>query len=412
MNIKNDISSIENINARTDLNKKVSTDFLSKEIIDSVRAFHRGFSNYQVTPLVSLDALANELGVKKIWVKDESYRFGLNAFKVLGAAFAIGKYISKRLGVDINELSFKKLKTPEFQTRLGDITFTTATDGNHGRAVAWAARELGQKAVIYLPRGTAQSRIDAIKDTGAEAYVMDMNYDEVVRFVAEKANKNGWVIVQDTAWEGYHEIPVWIMQGYATMVDEAQEQLINMGIGEPTHVFLQAGVGAFAGSVVGYYASAYGNDRPFTIIVEPDKAACIFKSVKAKDGNPHAVTGDLNTIMAGLACGEPNPISWEILRDYADMYFSCPDYVAAKGMRVLANPLGYDKRIISGESGSVGIGLLTLLLGDKRYKKLLSKLNINEDSKVLIFNTEGATDPVGYRKIVWDGKYPVPERDD
>lgn len=408
MELQKGISCVENTYAREVSGNKAATDFLSKEVVNEVRGFHESFPDYEVTPLVSLDNLAGEFGVKKIWVKDESYRFGLNAFKVLGGTFAIGKYLSEKLGIDIKDLSFEKLKAPEFQEHMKDITFTTATDGNHGRSVAWAARQLGQKAVIYLPRGTAKSRIDAIKEAGAEAYMMDMNYDEVVRFAAEKAEKNGWVIVQDTAWEGYQDIPKWIMQGYSTMVDEAQEQINAQGFEKPTHVFLQAGVGAFAGSVIGYYASIFDNERPVTIIVEPDKAACIFKSAKANDGKPHAVTGDLNTIMAGLACGEPNPISWEILRNYADMYFACPDYVSARGIRILANPLGSDKKIVSGESGSVGVGLITLLLENEGNEELLNKLNITDESKILIFSTEGATDPVGYREIVWDGKYPTP----
>lgn len=392
---------IINRQARQTNDKKVSPDFLSTDEIDQARNFHRKFESYQPTPCISLDQLAAYLGVDKLWVKDESYRFGLNAFKVLGASYAIGKFLANKLNTDIKELSFERLKSKETRDKLGEITFTTATDGNHGRAVAWAARELGQRAVVYMPKGSSQERLNAILATGAEASITDLNYDDAVRLAAENAEKFGWQVIQDTAWEGYEEVPSWIMQGYGTIGAEVQEQLKEQGIEKPTHIILQAGVGSFAGAIQGYYAALFGEDRPITIILEPEKAACIYKSAQIGDGKPHAVTGDLNTIMAGLACGEPNPIGWELLRDYSDAYFSCSDYIGEKGIRVLANPLDGDMKVISGESGAVGVGLMAMLREDHRYDHLLEVLKITKDARILVISTEGDTDPESYRRILW-----------
>lgn len=257
-----------------------------------------------------------------------------------------------------------------------------------------------------MPKGSSEFRLERIRSEGAEAEITDMNYDDAVRMTAVEAEKHGWVIVQDTAWEGYEEIPTWIMQGYGTMSDEALEQLDNFGIEKPTHVFVQAGVGALAGSVQGYFASMFQEGRPKTVIVEADQADCLYKSAVAGDGKPRVVGGDMATVMAGLACGEPNPIGWNILRDYSDMFVSCPDWVAAKGMRVLANPLLGDPKVISGESGAVTAGLISTIMSDESFKEAREALQLNETSQILIFNTEGNTDPYKYRSIVWDGELP------
>jgi diaminopropionate ammonia-lyase len=235
--------------------------------------------------------------------------------------------------------------------------------------------------------------------------VTDLNYDDAVRLACAKAEENGWYVVQDTAWEGYTEVPLWIMQGYMTMCAEAVDQL-RAEDAHPTHIFVQAGVGALAGSVVGYLAQVYRQPRPKFIIMEPKNAACIFSSAAAGDSKPHAVKGDLDTIMAGLACGEPNPLSWEILRDVPSGYVSCADFLAANGMRILANPLRGDERVISGESGAIGVGLMDALANRADFEGLKDALEIGPDSTLLCFSTEGATDPVNYRDIIWHGKYP------
>lgn len=402
-----DVLWVQNTQSR-DASKKrteITNSLLSEKTIKEVRSFHKSFPQYQVTPLHSLGNLAREFNVSNIWVKDESFRFGLNAFKVLGGAYAIGKYLSQKADLEFDGVTFSKLKSEAFKRKIGEITFITATDGNHGRGVAWAANQLGQKSVVYLPQGSAPSRLENIQKEGATALIQNMNYDDAVRLANKHAGDYGWVIIQDTAWEGYTDIPNWIVQGYGTIIDEALEQLKEDGIEKPTHVFLQAGVGSFAGSILGYLAAKFGEDRPITAIVEPHQAACIYKSALVGDSKPHSVTGELRTLMAGLACGEPNIISWEILRDFADIYFSCPDYVAARGMRILANPLGNDPRVISGESGAVGLGLVSLLLNNEKLQEVAQKLQINQDSKILLISTEGNTDPILYKKIVWAGAY-------
>ncbi len=280
------------------------------------------------------------------------------------------------------------------------MVFVTATDGNHGRAVAWAAARLGCSSIVYMPKGSSLRRLQHIKDTGAEAFITDVNYDDTVRLAKKKADEIGGALVQDTAWEGYEKVPNWITQGYTTMAAEAIDQMKSDGGIKPTHVFLQAGVGSFAGGILGYFTNIFKDEPPVTVIAEPENAACIYKSALTDDGRPHSVTGDLNTIMAGLACGEPNTVTWPILRDFAKIYVSCPDYVAAKGMRILAAPSGNDKKVISGESGAVGLGLLTLLLEKEELKPLKEKLKLNENSVIICFSTEGDTDPEQYRAII------------
>jgi len=390
-----------NTASKKDSENSALTEFLSTEEITKVQSYHSRFDKYEPTPLVDLTNLAKHYGLEKIWVKDESYRLGLNAFKVLGAAYAIGKYLAQKLEVAIEDISFEQLKSEETKKKLGQITFTTATDGNHGRAVAWAAQQLGQKAVVYMPKGSSQERLNAILETGAQASITDLNYDDAVRLSADNATKYGWKIIQDTAWEGYEEVPTWIMQGYATMAHEIQQQLMDQNMDKPTHIFLQAGVGSFAGAILGYYTDLFGENRPVTMVVEPRLADCIYKSALINDGKPHAVTGDMQTIMAGLACGEPNPIAWNILREYGHAYFSCDDYVTERGMRILANPLSNDKKVISGESGAVGMGLLSLLLESDKFRELREQLKLNSSSRVLIISTEGDTDPDSYRRILW-----------
>ncbi|NTU59600.1 MAG: diaminopropionate ammonia-lyase [Deltaproteobacteria bacterium] len=383
-------------------------EFLSVAEARAARRFHMTVKGYEATPLAALPTLAKRLGVKGVFVKDESYRFGLNAFKVLGGSYAIAKVVCQKLGRRLEDTSFDELRSPEVQAKIKDVTFTTATDGNHGRGVAWAAAQLGVKAVIYLPKGSAQRRVDAILETGQEAHVLDVNYDDAVRYSLARAQENGWTIIQDTAWEGYDDIPRWIMQGYATMADEASDQLRLFGVERPTHVFLQAGVGSMSGAVAGYFVNQFPACPPKTVVVEPENAACIFLSAQLGDGEPHNVGGDLQTVMAGLACGEPNPIGWEILRDFSTSFVSCPDYVAGRGVRLLANPLPGDTRVTSGESGAVGPGLLSLLMERPELDAARRQMGLDETSVVLFFSTEGDTDPVSFRRVLWDGLYPVP----
>ena len=306
------------------------------------------------------------------------------------------------LGKDISQVSYEALVSPEAAQQLGNITFVTATDGNHGRGVAWTANQFRQKSVVYMPKGSAQERLDNIRAEGSDASITDMNYDDAVRLAAKHADEFGWVLVQDTTQENYVDIPTWIMQGYCTMGLEAYEQLSE----KPTHIFLQAGVGSMAGAIAGLFAAIYGEDRPIITIVEPNKADCIFRTAEADDGQLHFVTGDMDTIMAGLACGEPCSIGWRVLADYADHFISCPDYAAAKGMRLLGNPAMGDDRVISGESGAACVGCVAEIMINPALASFRDTLKLDQNSRILFFSTEGDTDRENYRSIVWDGKYP------
>ena len=328
---------------------------------------------YQETALAELRHLATRYQLGGIFIKDESYRFGLNAFKVLGGSYAMAKHIAKVTNQDIALLDYDTLTSDKLRDDFGQAVFFTATDGNHGRGVAWAANKLRQKAVVYMPKGSMQVRLEKILKEGAVATIEEVNYDECVRIAAKAAAETpGGIIVQDTAWEGYEEIPSWIMQGYGTMAMEAGEQLGK----RPTHIFIQAGVGSLAGAVQGYFANLYKDKPPITVIVEADEAACLYRSAVAGDGAIRIVEGDMPTIMAGLACGEPNTISWDILKNHSAFFVACPDWVAAKGMRVLGAPLKGDPQVTSGESGAVGLGLLVSLMEEKDLAPLKEEIGI------------------------------------
>ncbi len=378
---------------------------MALEEVEKARAFHRTIPGYTRTPLADLKHMARRLGVGSIYVKDESYRFGLNAFKVLGGSFAMAKYIAKATGRSISKLDFETLTSDKLRQEFGQATFFTATDGNHGRGVAWAANRLGQKAVVFMPKGSTQNRLDHILAENASATIEEVNYDECVRMAAAAAEKvpNG-VVVQDTAWKGYEEIPSWIMQGYGSMAMEADEQLKELGVGRPTHIFIQAGVGSLAGGVQGFFANLYPDDPPIVCVVEADTAACLYKGAAAGDGAEYTVEGDMPTIMAGLACGEPNTTSWDILKNHVDTFIAAPDWVSAKAMRMLAAPIKGDPQVTSGESGAVTFGVLNETMTDPEYAELKAQLKLDKDSRVLLFSTEGDTDPERYEQIVWGGK--------
>lgn len=392
-------------------NKMPKTEDLQLSVmaLDNVakaRAFHRSFPQYSVTPLAQLRGMADFLGLKHLFVKDESYRFGLNAFKVLGGSFAMARYIAEQLGKDVSQVDYHYLTSAKLREEFGQATFFTATDGNHGRGVAWAANKLGQKSVVLMPKGSVKSRFDNIAKEGADVTIEDVNYDECVRranALAEQTEHG--VMVQDTAWDGYEKIPAWIMQGYGTMASEAAEQLKAAGVERPTHIFIQAGVGSLAGAVQGYFSNLFPDCEPTVVVMEAQAADCLYQGAKAADGDFRIVEGDLQTIMAGLACGEPNTISWDILKNHSAFFVSCPDWVSAKGMRMLSAPIKGDPQVISGESGAVGMGLIAALMTDPTYEELKNAIRLDENSSVLMFSTEGDTDPENYRKVVWNGAY-------
>ena len=396
---------------KTDFKWKINTmpksedknlSIMSLEEVKRAKTFHESFPQYKLTPLVNLKEMANYLGLSKVCVKDESYRFGLNAFKVLGGSYAIGRHIAKELSRDISSIDYKYLTSDALKHDLGNVvTFFSATDGNHGRGVAWAANKLGQKCVIYMPKGSTELRLQAIRGENAVATIEEFNYDDCVRkAAAESAKIPHSVVIQDTAWEGYEEIPSWIMQGYGTMASEAADQFDE----RPTHVFVQAGVGSLAGGVVGYFTNKYKDNPPIFIVVETSVADCLYKGAVKDTGEIEKVGGDMDSIMAGLCCGEPNITSWDILRNHANCFISAEDNVTRLGMRMLAAPIKGDIPITSGESGAVPFGALVSIMTDPRYAELKDKLKLDKNSKVLLFSTEGNTDPERYENIVWGGK--------
>lgn len=384
------------LSKNTDCLKPFASDEVKK-----VRAFHNSmWGYYHETPLLELKELAAWFGVKSIFVKDEAPRFGLKSFKALGGSFAIASYLSQKSG---RPLVFDELTYEKIQDKVDNVTFATTTDGNHGRGVAWIARLLGFPAVVYMPKGSVQARVDAIRHEGATVKVTDLNYDDTVRLLAEDASSKGWVIIQDTAWPNYEQIPLWIMQGYSTMADEALDKIPLT----PTHIFAQAGVGSMAAAVQAVVANRDYSKKPVFTILEAAAANCFYRSFKQCE--PCNVEGDLETIMAGLACGEVNPLAWKIIKNYSSFALSCHDEVTALGMRILGNPLGSDPKITAGESGAIGAGVIGLL---DKYHNLKTDIGINKDSVLLIFNTEGDTFPENYRDIVWGGSNPCKFRGD
>ena len=393
MNERNIICHINDIQHKYDASL---FDFANDMVASSVVNFHKSLPNYKSTPLISLSSLADRLGIDKLLIKDESQRFNLNAFKVLGASYAMAKFLGNILELGDDDLTFEKILSE--QSKYQGITFVTATDGNHGRAVAWAAEKFCCKAIVYLPKDTSPARLNAIKQFGAEASITDKNYDDTVIYAEKMARDNGWVLLQDTSWSRYEEVPIHIMQGYFTLITEFlyQEQKIW-----PTHVFLQAGVGSFAAAILAYLCTFTDKTTPMFVIVEPQGAPCIYESIKSHDGKPHRVKVDLSTIMAGLACGEPSRLGLQILNSAASAFIKCSDDVARRGMKVFGNPLADDQVIISGESGAVTLGAVYELLSNRLFHNLKDKLGITNHSRILLFSTEGDTDPDAYRDVVW-----------
>jgi len=396
-----------NRHARDKGDSGVVDNLIPDGVTEEARIFHQQIPGYEMTPLKCLSGLASRLGLGSLWVKDESARMRLNSFKALGSSYAIYRLISQRLGQ--RNTTYGNLVSEETRSRLGETTFTSATDGNHGKGLAWAAMKLRFPCIIYVHKQTTKARINAIKEFGAEVRVVDGNYDDAVRQCEEDAQHNGWQIVSDTSWPGYEDVPRWVMQGYTTMLAEVQEQLVAQGQTKPTHVFVQAGVGAFAASVVAFYSKLFGEEAPTFVVVEPRSAACLYHSLQVGDGQPHSVAGDLNTIMAGLACGVPSPLAWDVLSKHADCVVTVPDFVAAKGMRMYGVPLKGDPFVVSGESGAVTLGALTFIMEYAGVTTLKEQLELDESSRVLLINTEGNTDPDYFRNVVWDGLLPVPE---
>jgi diaminopropionate ammonia-lyase len=348
--------------------------------------------NHAPTPLHSLPALAAELGVKTIHLKDEGFRLGLGSFKALGGSYAVIRLVleeaSRQLGRSID---VAELHAPEVRAVAAGMTVACATDGNHGRSVAQGAHLVGARAAIFVHSGVSDERVAAIARFGAQMIRVAGTYDDSVAEAARVAAEKGWTIVSDTSWPGYERIPGLVMQGYTAMMREALRQLPEA----PTHVFVQAGVGGVAAAVAGHLALALGDRRPTFVVVDPARAACLFETARA--GHPVKVAHGEPTVMAMLECYEPSLVAWRILSRAADAFMIVADEDAVAVMNRLARPSGNDPAIVAGESG--GAGLAGLIRAAAR-PQVRAALHLNEASRVFVINTEGATDPERYEELV------------
>lgn len=347
---------------------------------------------HRPTPLFCLDQLARRLGIQQLHVKDESRRLGLGSFKALGGTFAVIRVVLQHaqrvLGRTISPL---ELTGKEVRAVARTLTVCCATDGNHGRSVAAGARMLGAHAVIFVHQFVSAQRVAAISALGAEVRQVAGNYDESVALAFRESAANGWMVVSDTSWNGYEDVPRIVTQGYTAMVREVCGALPA----PPTHVFVQAGVGGLAAAVAGHMALIYGAARPRVIVVEPERAACLYASNQA--GRRVAIAPREPTVMAMLECYEPSLVAWRIVSRVVDGFMQVREEDAILAMRQLATPIGADAPIVSGESGAAGLaGLLSIVEG----RPAGDLIEINADSRVLVFSTEGATDPTSYREHV------------
>lgn len=378
-------------------------DFLNRENALQGINFMKSLTEYEKTPLVNLKNLAEKFSVKKIYVKDESKRMGLNAFKGIGVFYGVMKVICEKFKLDFNSITFTDLLKEPLKEKIQSLTFIAATDGNHGKGLAWVSKKLGCSCHIYMPKNTTEARVKAIENLGAKVIVTNENYDGTLRIAIDAAQKNSWEHIQDQTWSGYIKIPNLISEGYSIIAEEIYQQMKEDGIERPTHILLQAGAGTFALGIMGYYGNILKKNKPNMYILEPENANCYF--VSKLNEKYTTVGGDLETVMAGLSVGEPNTVAWEALSTMVNGYISCKDNVTATGMRILGNPILDDEKIISGESGALGMGVLSIICRDKSLLEIKEKMNIDENSVILLISTEGNTDPEMYEKIVWDGLY-------
>ena len=366
---------------------------LNADGFDHAEAAIGDWPDYRETPLLALPALAGRLGLGALAYKDESGRFGLGSFKALGGAYAVYRLIARAIAArhGISPPRPAEILGGRYRNEVGGMTVTCATDGNHGRSVAWGAQLFGCRCVIYIHATVSEGRRAAIARYGADVVRVPGNYDDSVRHAAAEAERNGWTVVSDTTYESYRDIPIDVMHGYGVMAREVLRQMPE----PPTHVLVQAGVGALAASVCAAFWLAWGPARPRFTVVEPVNAACLYQSGLA--GHPVAVPGDLDTVMAGLACGEVSPVAWEILSAGADAFATVDDAFALEGMRVFADPSGGDPAIVSGETGASG---LALLLATADSEPIREVLGLDGGSRVLLIGSEGDTDPAIYRQVV------------
>jgi diaminopropionate ammonia-lyase len=365
-----------------------AAEILSADAFAEAKREIAAWPGYAPTPLLKLDGLATALGLGAVHYKDEGQRFGLKSFKALGGAYAVLKVLRRELArQNIRIGGVAELLSADHQSVTAGITVCCATDGNHGRSVAWAAQMFGCDCVIYLHEGVSMGRESEIAAYGARIQRVTGSY-------AEGAGENGWFVVSDTSWPDYEEVPAWVMQGYMVMADEIAGQW--PGAGEaPSHLFIQGGVGGLAAGVAGQFWRIFGAQRPRTVVVEPERADCIARTMQA--GKPTEVPGDVETFMACLAGANISPLAWQILRDCADETLIIPDPAAAETMRILATGVDGDRPIVAGESGCAATAALIAACGDVTTRETLT---LDAASKVLVIGSEGATDKEIYQQVV------------
>jgi diaminopropionate ammonia-lyase len=348
--------------------------------------------NHAPTPLHALGALAGERGVGAIHVKDEGFRLGLGSFKALGGAYAVACLVLDEAGRQLGRrVDVAELQAPSVRAVAAGMTFACATDGNHGRSVAQGAELVGATSVIFVHGGVSEGRVAAIARYGARMIRVDGTYDDSVAEAARVSAENGWTVVSDTSWPGYERIPGLVMQGYTAMVREFLRQLPE----PPTHVFMQSGVGGVAAAVAGHLALALGERRPVFVVVDPARAACLFETARA--GHPVRVEHGEPTVMAMLECYEPSLVAWRVLSRVADAFMTVDEEDAVAIMNRLARPRGDDPAIVAGESGGAGLAGMVRAATDPAIR---AALRIDGASRVLVVNTEGATDPERYAELV------------
>ena len=348
---------------------------------------------YRESPLHLLPGFSARCNVRQVYYKDESVRFGLKSFKALGGAYGVARQLIREIRDATGDTpTMDELFRKKYSDIVSEITVATATDGNHGRSVAWGAQLFGCACVLYIHADVSVSREKSMADLGADVIRVSGNYDDSVREVAAAAAKSDWIVISDNSYPGYLEIPKDVMAGYTVMLSETVDQLDGK---IPTHVFIQGGCGGLAASVCGYFWERWGEQRPRLIIVEPEQANCLQRSAMA--GKMIVVDGKLETLMAGLACGEVSLLAWEILKTGADDFVTLPERMVATSMRMLAQGEGKDPSIEAGESAVAGVGVLRSLSVDLEARKALG---ITAESSVLLFGTEGATDAELYKKLI------------
>lgn len=350
------------------------------------------WDGYSPTPLVALPWLASRIGVGRIDYKHEGPRFGLGSFKALGGSYAAMRVLQREISSKLNRnVSLQDIRTGIYRDHCAQITLVSATDGNHGRSLAWGCHRFGAPCRIYIHAEVSEGRAQAMRALGAEVIRIDGDYDASVLLAKTEAEQNGWFVVSDTSWPGYSEPPRDVMAGYGVMTREICQTLDHA----PTHVFLQGGVGGLAASVAAGLRQNYGADAPRVIIVEPDLAACLFESARKGRSTPVTITEE--TIMAGLSCGQPSDMAWEILAEEATDFLTIPDSIVAPTVRLLARPDSGDTVVEAGESAVAG---LAALIAARASENLSGKLGLEASSRILLIGSEGVTDPDIFDRIM------------